>query len=341
MQSLQSNASADAAGFQIILLPPTGDLFATLGRNIGEVIGSYCQIPDNKSAMPVANQVCAVVVTFRPSQQLLENVSLLLEQVSHLIVVDNGSLGPPADLLKEIQTYARTSVIFNPSNEGIAAALNRGIKRGMEMGYDWLITFDQDSTVSPRLVKNLQRCFLVEQHTAIAAPFYVNRNLRTSINKDRSERGEVESVMTSGMLMPAWLFNQIGFMNETLFIDFVDEEFCRRTRGAGYRIIQCEEAQLLHSVGRPTKFRLLGREFETTNHSAGRKYYWTRNRLWMLGPPTPQIEWWKEAAKAAKIMAWDTLKIILVEEDKLKKVLRIAQGAVDAIAGRMGKRVEP
>jgi rhamnosyltransferase len=298
------------------------------------------KIPDDKPVMPSAQQVCAVIVTFRPSQQLLENVSLLLEQVGDLIIVDNDSFGTSANLLKEIQTCPRTSIIFNSSNEGIAAALNRGLKHGIEMGYRWLITFDQDSTVSPGLVKSLQRCLLVEQQAAIAAPTYINRNLRTSINKERSENGEVKSVMTSGMLMPAWLFNHIGFMNEALFIDFVDDEFCRRTRAAGYRIIQCDEAQLLHSVGRPTKFRLFGCEFETTNHSAGRKYYQTRNHLWTLGRPTLRVEWWKETAKAMKNMAWDTFKIILVEEDKLKKILRIAQGALDAIAGRMGKRVE-
>jgi rhamnosyltransferase len=331
MQSFQTSASEDAA--QIILLLPTGE-------EHGEVIGSNCQIQDDKPMTPVTEQVCAVIVTFRPSHQFLENVSLLLEQVCHLIIVDNGSFGTPADLLKEIQTYARTSVIFNSSNEGIAAALNWGLKRGIEMGYHWLITFDQDSTVPPGLVKNLQRCFLVEPHTAIAAPSYINRNLRTSINKERTERGEVRSVMTSGMLMPAWLFDRIGLMNETFFIDFVDEEFCRRTRAAGYRIIQSEDAQLLHSVGKPMKFQLFGREFEATNHSAGRKYYQTRNHLWMIGRPTLQVEWWKETANATKSMAWDTFKIILVEDDKLKKVLRIVQGALDAIAGRMGKRVE-
>jgi rhamnosyltransferase len=289
---------------------------------------------------PTAEQVCAIIVSFHPPQQLLNNVALLLDQVDHLVVVDNASTGVSANLLREIENDSRISVIFNPVNEGIAAALNQGLRQGLEMGYPWMITFDQDSTVSPSLVKTLLRCFLVEKNIAIAAPSYVDRNLGARLGKDPGDHREVRSVMTSGMMMPAWLFEHIGFMNEALFIDYVDEEFCHRTRAAGYRIVQCGDAQLLHSVGRPTKFQLLGREFETTNHSAGRKYYQTRNHLWTMGRPRLDIVWWREAAKETKSMVWDTCKVILVEDDKLKKILRIAQGALDAMAGRMGKRVE-
>jgi rhamnosyltransferase len=290
---------------------------------------------------PPPKQVCAVLVAFHPSQQLLVNVSLLLDQVSHLVIVDNGSTGASLNLLRTLEADPRVSLILNPSNEGIATALNQGLKLGLKMGYSWVITFDQDSTVTPGMVIALLECIQSgSENTAIAAPSYIDRGLGTRLGEVREEDGTVRKVLTSGMLVPSWLFDRIGFMNEDLFIDCVDLEFCQRARAMGYRIVQCEAAQLLHSLGRLTKFRLFGREFEATNHNAARKYYQVRNRLWMLGHPRLGVRWRRDAWQEITSIGWDTVKVVLVEDHKLEKLFRIAQGAWDAAAGRMGKRVE-
>jgi len=280
-------------------------------------------------------------VTFRPSAALGTNLSLLAEQVDHIVIVDNGSQGPSLEILRSAVSSPKTTLLPNSANEGIAKALNQGLQHGLGLGYQWLITFDQDSTVTPGMISRLLHCFAGgDQRIAVAAPCYVDRNLGTRLGEDREAGGEVRTVLTSGMLTPGWIFSQVGFMDERLFIDSVDLEFCHRVRTHGYRIVQIEDARLLHTLGRLTKFRLLGREFEVTNHSAARKYYQTRNRLWTLGLPQAHTSWWKQAAREFKGMTWDFAKVLMAEEDKWNKTRRIFLGVWHAFSGRMGKRVE-
>lgn len=288
-----------------------------------------------------AEKICAVVVTFRPSAALLTNLSLLAEQVDHIVIVDNGSQGASLEMLQGAASSPQITLLPNPSNEGIAKALNQGLQHGLGLGHHWLITFDQDSTVTPGMISSLLQCFAGgDKRIAIAAPCYVDRNLGSRLGEDREANGEVRTVLTSGMLTPGWIFSQVGFMDERLFIDSVDLEFCYRIRAHGYRIVQIEDARLLHTLGRLTKFRLLGREFEVTNHSAARKYYQTRNRLWTLGLPQARAFWWKQAAREFKGMTWDFAKVLMAEEDKWNKTRRIFLGVWHAFSGRMGKRVE-
>lgn len=285
--------------------------------------------------------ICAVIVTFLPTEQLVKNVQLLQEQVQQIILVDNGSTVQACALLQTLEQAEHITVLWNRENLGIARALNQGLQRGIELGFQWLITFDQDSTVTSGMVARLLQCFDSSSgNIAIAAPCYVDRVLGTRLGEDRDVHGEVRTVLTSGMLMPAWLFSHVGFMDERLFIDSVDLEFCNRVRSHGYRLAQIDDATLLHTLGRLTTFRLLGREFELTNHSAARKYYQTRNRLWTLGMPKARLTWWKQATHEFKGMIWGFAKILMAEDDKWQKTRRIGLGVVHAFFGKMGKRVE-
>ena len=70
------------------------------------------------------NQVCAVIVTFRPRAEDLGNLARVRPQVEDLVVVDNGSPGEELLLLRAASRELNFALIENGQNLGIAAALN-------------------------------------------------------------------------------------------------------------------------------------------------------------------------------------------------------------------------
>jgi len=148
-----------------------------------------------------------------------------------------------------------------------------------------------------------------------------------------------EVARTSGSLMPMWAFEECGWFREELFIDQVDFEYCLRLRARGYQIAECEGATLLHTLGAPKIYSLFGRRlFGTTNHSAARRYYLARNRIWLLKKYWGLYPYWCAAACIATLK--ESLRILLVEDGRWSKLGRTALGVRDGLLGRMGKRVE-
>src|SRR6185437_6681202 len=97
----------------------------------------------------------AIIVTFHPSPALVGNVELLKPQVSEIVIVDNGSGESSATMLRELEKQSGIRVIWNGKNLGIAAALNIGVRHAAAGDYPWVLTFDQDSTVTPEFVQKM------------------------------------------------------------------------------------------------------------------------------------------------------------------------------------------
>jgi len=291
------------------------------------------------SKVNVAHSVCAVIVSYNPSLDVLGNIATLRSQVSSIVVVDNGSSEKHLAMLRGGRSQCGFELIENGANLGIAAALNIGVREVGAKGFDWAALFDQDSRVEPGFINSmLDACRTAPNpsQVGIVCPTYLDTSTGMVFPIQLSKAGEVLSAMTSGSLIPVQLFDRIGTFNEPLFIDYVDIEFCARTRRAGYRIVQ-SRAVLHHSLGRITRHRLFGRWFATTNHSATRRYYITRNRCWVLWQFMGDWSWSPREFHSA---LRDTIKVFLVEQDRPAKLKHMMLGFADALRGRMGKRFD-
>jgi rhamnosyltransferase len=284
--------------------------------------------------------VCAVVVSYNPPPEILENIAALRSQVDGIVVVDNGSSPLNLAMLRAGRLEYDFELIENGCNLGIATALNIGIRSIRARGCFWSALFDQDSRVEPGFIGFMMEAFENapnRSQVGIVCPAYIDSETGMELPIMRSTKGEILSTMTSGSLIAPTLFDQIGTFNEPLFLDYVDIEFCLRSRRAGYRIVQSPRAVLHHSLGCITRHRLLGRWFATTNHNAERRYYITRNRLWVLGKFLGDWAWSpREAGNAIR----ETIKIVLVEHDRVKKLKNIVLGLADSLGGRMGKKFD-
>jgi len=298
-------------------------------------------VPDPSGSETTADHsVGAVIVSYNPPSDVLRNIAILRPQVSALVVVDNGSSKEQLAMLRAGRSEYAFQLIENGSNLGIAAALNVGVREVKAKGYSWIALFDQDSVVGVGFIDSMWAAFANAPNSAqvgIACPAYIDRGTGIKFPIQRSKSGEIPYAITSGSLIPLELFDQIGMFNEALFMDYVDVEFCLRSRGAGYSIVQSERAVLFHSLGRITRHDVFGCQFGTTNHSAARRYYITRNRLRVLWQFLSDLSW---STNEARSFVAETVKIALVEEDRLEKLKSIVLGCSDALRGRMGKRFD-
>jgi rhamnosyltransferase len=287
-------------------------------------------------------RVCGVVITFHPKMDVLDNLRQVRPQLQGMVVVDNGS---SAEELAPFHAAGRDqgfAIVENGANLGIAAALNTGIRWAQSQGFDWVALFDQDSTVEAGLIHAMLAEYSAHsdcQHVAVVVPRYIDRKSGLEMPLARVKDGEIVVVRTSGSLMPLAVFARTGLFLEDFVIDQVDYEYCLRLRALGYKIIACRRANLIHSLGERQRHKILGLlQIITTHHNAKRRYYITRNRMRII-----QLYWRKYPAYCFDLVSLtlkDTVKILLVEHAKGKKLVNTLAGLRDALLGRMGQTVK-
>lgn len=287
----------------------------------------------------IDQSVCAIIITYHPDATVVENIAAVRAQVNGLVVVDNGS---NSDELKSLRKAAQAldfHLIENRENLGIAKALNIGVRWALDHEYPWVVLFDQDSRVSEQFIVHMLETWQSTARPdkiAIIVPTYVDRRSGVRGRLMKSSNGMVLTAMTSGNLIPQGIFQKQGYFDESLYMDYVDIEFCLRVRQNGMLILP-SSAELFHSLGQTTYHRILGLKFGVTNHSVGRRYYMTRNRLRLLARYGKDLQWvWRESLATLS----DLVKITLAEKDKLGKFRAMAKGALDALRARTGKQLE-
>jgi rhamnosyltransferase len=286
------------------------------------------------------DSVSAVIVSYNPSSDVLGNIAALRSQVDSIVVVDNGSSEQSLMMLRDGRSEFDFELVENGCNLGIAVALNLGVNEVKARGSFWVALFDQDSTVEPGFIDLMRKAYegsADPSKVGIVCPSYLDGLAGMILPLPRSKTSEIVATPTSGSLIPVNLFDKLGAFDESLFMDYVDVEFSLRSRRAGYKIVQSPQATLHHSMGHITRHRIFGRWFASTNHSPARRYYITRNRLRLLASFLGDWSWSPKETRSAIL---ETIKIVLVESDRLAKLKSIMLGFADALGGRTGKRFE-
>ncbi|MDR3392580.1 MAG: glycosyltransferase family 2 protein [Sulfuriferula sp.] len=289
--------------------------------------------------------ICAVVITYHPAEQIIGNILALLDQADEIVIVDNGSGSSIQELLGRLEQHSNVSVIYKPENIGIAAALNIGVKHAKKLGYEWVITFDQDSKVTPNMISTMLRgyeAYPEKEKVASLSPRQqdqasgrVTSNNILSPNTEISAYLQLLVVITSGNMVKLNVFDIVGYFNEALFIDHVDTEFCLRCATYGYKILEIQDAILEHSLGTPTQHSFLWTAPVTSNHSVLRRYYNARNGVYIYKKFVFSQPAW--VFNHAYIYLKAIIVLMLFEDRRKKKLLAICRGVVHGLLGRLGK----
>lgn len=283
--------------------------------------------------------VCAVIVTYHPGGEVLKNIKNELDQVQGLVVVDNGSRPEELSPLREASKIRGFHLIDNAKNLGIANALNQGIFWAKHKGYHWVLLFDQDSEITPGFVDLMFGAWtahLNPERVAAIHPRYLDPKTGVEVHIPRGPDGSPIFPMTSGTLMPVWIFDKIGWFASEYFVDLVDWEYCFRIRSAGFLIADSRKAKLLHSPGNPATITILGRAFQHSQHTAVRRYYISRNCIAFYRKYLVSFPGW--ILKAAYRQLHDIIVCMIVDENRLSQLRSFLLGTWDGLVGRMGER---
>ena len=278
-----------------------------------------------------SNDIAAVVVLYRPTSDVVFNVEAFAGQVDRVFAIDNSET-PDTDVVNALRKIPNIEYTPLGDNLGIATALNVGTRCALEAGYSWALTMDQDSTVTPGMVARLLQCALDDPaNVGLVSP--VHRQVGGERREVAPGGHEVLTAMTSGNLVNLAALEHVGWFMDDLFIDQVDNEICLRFWRNGLRVLESGGADLIHRVGDVRKHRFPYPAY-SSNHSAIRRYYIARNRLWvgkMYAEDYPQFGRFERRQQLK-----DVVKIVLYEHEKGRKLAMIWRGRRDYRAGRLG-----
>ena len=289
------------------------------------------------------SKVAAIIVSYNPDKNLLDSVNLLISQVEKIIIVDNGSIEEKRKDISSIKDIdnERIEIIFNEENLGIATALNIGVREALKQGFNWILTMDQDSKASKDMVEKMFEVYNnideKERKSILSIfPNFVDERIQSiEENSVMNTYEYVDADITSGNLVNAEVFDKVGFFDDSLFIDLVDTDFCMRLNEKNIKMIKVRDAILYHSLGESQSVKSILGKFNTSNHSALRRYYMTRNRFYIWERYKDLNSFTLNRDK--KLFKKEFIKIILGEKDKVNKIKMVFKGYKDYKKGVRGK----
>jgi len=278
-------------------------------------------------------KINGIVVLYNPDKSVINNISSYAYLLEKLFVIDNSESNN-YQIIKEINKNNNTEYIGLGENKGIAYAFNLAAKKSIAEGVNWLLTMDQDSSFKDNSFEKFIEDFenVDKNNLAIFAAFHGIYRYDYEVKKGIIEANRV---ISSGNLIDLDAYSVIGGFDDKLFIDFVDHDYCFKSRKCGYKILVDYNVTLNHKLGDIININFWGKKRLVMNHSPLRKYYMTRNRLeivrrYLLVFP-------KESVKILYMFFYETLFMLFVERKRATKIKMIIMGFYDFFRRSFGK----
>lgn len=286
------------------------------------------------------NIVALVVIFYKPEDIHIKNV-ITLSAGYDVIIVDNT----PSPI--DYNFDSNITLITLNDNVGIAKALNIGIQYAKEKSYKYCLLLDQDSEPKDELIDGLISFYGQRNDNseiALVAPCYHDKALGLDaafIQKNKFKMGRTPAVgdvaidasyvISSGSLLNLTVYDDIGPMNEDLFIDFVDIEWCLRAHNKGYKVLGLPWLKMEHEIGdKPVTF--LGKEY--VNHSPIRHYYYFRNIFMLLRMPHIPFQW--KVSELLKVLP-RFIVYATSTKNKFEHIKHMSKGLYHGLLGKFGK----
>ena len=268
--------------------------------------------------------ISAIVVLFKPSDKIYQNIQSYAEKLERLYVVDNSP--EPSIVAEKLLQKEKVELLSSSVNIGLAEAYNLGLKSAQRDGFQWLMTMDQDSFFEPGQLENYLGDFAQagKEKLAIYVPLHNPKFLSREKNKP------VTVAMSSASIVNVEFALKTGGFDSALFIDEVDHEFCLRAWLDGYAVLQDCGVYVEHRLGEDLED---GRK----KYSGTRLYYMVRNHLYLR---KKYAELYPDYfGERDRYMRKFILRQLWYHKRKLYRTVMVLRGIGDYLLGRMGKRV--
>jgi rhamnosyltransferase len=293
--------------------------------------------------------VLSVIVSHDPDRQtLLALVESLIGMGSAVLIVDNSESEVGATSARAVAGAYGVEFICNPRNLGVAEAQNIGLRIARARGFAHALLLDQDSALEDDTIAKLLEAMralrargepvaavgpsFVDPRNGLRYPFVQLRHLRMGkLWPVAGDSVECDLLISSGCLIALDTLPQIGEMDGSFFIDYVDIEWCARARAAGFKVFGVADAKMRHTIG-DQSVRAFGRVFHL--HSPVRNYYFIRNAV--LFARKPYLSWRWRAHVAYRIVGQFVLFGVLVPL-RIARLGWMLRGLWDGLRNRRGR----
>lgn len=236
------------------------------------------------------------------------------------------------------------------ANFGVAAGHNRGIEWARRHGFKYVVLFDQDSEPSPNMVKVLlaaHRRASLTMRIAAVGPRYTDRCRGFSSYFVRFGRLKfrrlyctaprqvirADFLISSGALFALEAIEEIGSMDERLFIDHVDTEWFLRAHSKGFVALGVCDAEMKHALGSKTIRISWPLERHIPVHSPLRNYYMVRNSILLMKRSYAPMRW--RINDAFRLCACFGFFLLFLPA-RLMRIRMLGRGMAHGMAGRSG-----
>ena len=235
--------------------------------------------------------------------ECLESLKKITYSNYEAIVIDNGSKGNDADILKgKYKDYIK--LIRNKENLGFAEANNIGIREVIKEGRsEYILTLNNDTTVEPNFLDELIKCAQKHPEAGSIQPKMILAKWPQYIDSIGAELSKTSFDFNLGAYQSSNLFNQefeiLGpcagaalykieaikdimidneFFDRDFFCYYEDMDVALRLRWAGWKSWYCPKSIVYHKKGGTGGLK---NKFTT--------YYRARNQNWNLFKNLPFV----------------------------------------------------
>ena len=293
----------------------------------------------------------AVVVTYNRRHLLLECLAALVAQtrpLERIHIVDNASSDGTWQALHDAGWLARANVDYHclPDNRGGAGGFATGLERAVEQGADWVWMMDDDAMAAPDALvcllaaaasaANLYGSVAVAGERLAWGMTVTTDALRVERLIDLPAQSEVAFLPFLGILVHRDLVAQIGLPDASFFLAADDLEYCLRAAKAGARCVLVAASRISHPSAQVYRLALLGKTFHCLRLPPWKRYYDTRNRIFVAR----RHFGWRLYTQTLPSIALRLVFTLCNESRRGAQLRATVAGLVDGLSGRGGRRHE-
>lgn len=218
--------------------------------------------------MPNVGIVISNYNGWQDTVQCLESLQKQTYRDFEIILLDDASTN---DSVQQMQKHLTENTVFLPqeANVGFAAANNVGMRRALADGCDWVLLLNNDTVAAPDFLETLLR---ETPAGAVSCPkmlfldppdeiWFAGGELDRATGKVRhlgghekdgpafAEKKQVSFITFCCVLLPRQVIEQVGFLDETLFMYCEDVDYCIRLADAGVPLWFLPDARIWHKAG--------------------------------------------------------------------------------------------
>lgn len=261
-----------------------------------------------------------------------------------ILLVDNGSSDGSESMLR--QRFSDAEIIQTGANLGFAGGNNIGIRYAIEHGADYIWLLNNDTVVEPDSLSALVRGVEKDSRIGMVGSkirYYESPNVLWyagavldscrphhlhHLGIREEDRGQYDEVCETGyvtgcsLLAKREMIEEVGLLEEGLFLYFEDSDWNARAKKAGWKVMYSPASLVYHkisaSIGGADSPHML--------------YYTARNLLYFIKRNYP------DKLNAAFFYALFEHVLVNLKKGRFPAARMAFQGIYDFLSGKTGKR---